>query len=71
MSTGVGIQCCGFGIADETLTVDGKTFRVTELRDIIAKHNRLAAKGVKPFLSLHEELGVSQDTVNKILLGET
>ncbi len=61
------MQCCGLGVADETITVDGHTFRIMELKDIIAKHNRMAAKGVRPFLTLRQELGVDQTTVDKIL----
>lgn len=60
-------MCCGFGIADEKIKIDGHNIRIAELRDIIAKHNRMASKGIKPFLSLSQELGIDQATLAKIL----
>lgn len=61
------MQCCGLGISDTTLTVDGHTFRITVLKDVIEKHKRLSKKGVQPFLRLHQELGVEPVTLNKII----
>jgi len=54
-------------VADEKITVDGKSFRITELIDIITKHNRMAAKGIRPFLQLHQELNIDRSTADKIL----
>jgi len=66
----MGQHCTSCGQNDQMIMIGTKMFSAKFLAEILAKHNRLLHKGVKPFLSLAQELDVPEDDLNSYLMSK-
>lgn len=60
--------CKTCGTREEMIHIGDKMFSANYLAEVLAKHNRLIHKGIKPYLTVAQELNVTDDQLNSYLL---
>lgn len=64
---GSGKGCCTNTFKPTTINIGDKEFNLLQLNQTIKKHNDMIKSGIKPYVSLKDELGVSRDELDVIL----
>lgn len=59
--------CCTNTFKPTTIRINNKEFNLSQLNQTIQKHNDMIKSGIKPYVSLKDELGVSRDELDIIL----